>query len=50
MSAGAGRGEEGIRPTLAATREARGFLARHFAATRLIAAPFLSERAGGAFI
>jgi threonine dehydratase len=46
MSAGAGRGEEGIRPALAATREARGFLARHFAATRLIAAPFLSERAG----
>jgi threonine dehydratase len=46
MTAGPGQGEEGIRPALAATREARGFLARHFAATRLIAAPFLSERAG----
>jgi threonine dehydratase len=46
MTAGPGQGEEGIRPALAATREARGFLARHFAATRLIAAPFLSERTG----
>src|SRR5580704_5035888 len=46
MTAGPGQGEEGIRPALAATREARGFLARHFAATRLIAAPFLSGRAG----
>jgi threonine dehydratase len=35
-----------IRPQLATIREAREFLARYFAATRLIAAPYLSERAG----
>ena len=35
-----------IQPDLETVREARGFLARHFAATRLIEAPFLSELAG----
>jgi len=35
-----------IRPQLATIREAREFLARHFAVTRLVAAPFLSERVG----
>jgi threonine dehydratase len=35
-----------IRPTLEAIREAREYLANHFAATRLIAAPYLSGRAG----
>jgi threonine dehydratase len=33
-----------IRPTVAAIREAREFLAGHFAATRLIAAPYLSKK------
>jgi threonine dehydratase len=35
-----------IRPQLATIREVREFLARYFTATRLIAAPYLSERAG----
>lgn len=33
-----------IRPSVAAVREARKYLARYFAPTRLIAAPFLSPR------
>jgi threonine dehydratase len=35
-----------IRPQLATIREAREFLAQHFAATRLVAAPYLTERVG----
>jgi threonine dehydratase len=35
-----------IQPELASIQKARGFLAGYFAATRLVAAPFLSERAG----
>jgi threonine dehydratase len=35
-----------IRPPLDAIREAREYLAKYFAMTRLVAAPFLSERAG----
>ncbi len=35
-----------IQPKLASIRKAQEFLAEYFAATRLIAAPFLSERAG----
>jgi threonine dehydratase len=35
-----------IRPELATIREAREFLAQHFAVTRLIEAPFLSGRTG----
>jgi threonine dehydratase len=35
-----------IRPELAAVRKAQEFLAEYFARTRLVAAPFLSERAG----
>ncbi len=35
-----------IRPQLDTIREAQRFLAEHFAATRLVAAPFLSERVG----
>jgi threonine dehydratase len=35
-----------VQPQLATIREAREFLARYFGATRLIGAPFLSERAG----
>lgn len=35
-----------IRPSITAIREARRFLAHYFPATRLIAAPFLSERTG----
>lgn len=45
MSAGAGFE---IRPSLATIREAQKFLAKHFAETRLIAAPFLSQRTGKA--
>ena len=39
-------GEEMIVPSLTTIREARSFLAGHFSATRLIAAPYLSQRAG----
>ena len=35
-----------IRPQLDAIREAQRFLARHFGATRLVEAPYLSDRAG----
>ncbi|MGC1606081.1 MAG: pyridoxal-phosphate dependent enzyme, partial [Candidatus Acidiferrum sp.] len=35
-----------IVPSLTTIREARSFLAGHFSATRLIAAPYLSQRAG----
>jgi hypothetical protein len=35
-----------IRPPIEAIREARDFLAGHFAATRLVGASFLSERVG----
>jgi len=35
-----------IAPSLRVIHEARTFLAKHFAATRLIAAPYLSERTG----
>jgi threonine dehydratase len=35
-----------IQPDIATIREARTFLAKHFAVTRLVAAPFLSERTG----
>ncbi|MGB2590369.1 MAG: threonine/serine dehydratase [Candidatus Acidiferrum sp.] len=46
MSAGAREGTAEIRPGLGAIREAHHFLAKHFAATRLVGAPFLSERTG----
>jgi threonine dehydratase len=35
-----------IQPDIATIREARAFLAKHFAVTRLVPAPFLSERTG----
>jgi threonine dehydratase len=35
-----------VRPGLAAVRRARKFLTKYFGVTRLVAAPFLSERAG----
>jgi threonine dehydratase len=35
-----------IQPELASIRQAQAFLAKYFATTRLIAAPFLSERVG----
>ena len=35
-----------IQPDIATIREARAFLAKHFEVTRLVAAPFLSERTG----
>jgi len=35
-----------IEPSLGVIREARAFLAKYFAVTRLVSAPFLSERAG----
>jgi threonine dehydratase len=35
-----------IQPDIATIREARAFLAKHFAVTRLVAAPFLSEQMG----
>lgn len=40
------RASEAIAPSLSVIREAHTFLAKHFAATRLIAAPYLSERTG----
>lgn len=43
MSAGAGAQ---IQPSLATIREAQRFLAKYFAPTRLVAAPFLSQRTG----
>jgi threonine dehydratase len=46
MSSGVGEGVAGIRPDISTIQEARGFLARHFGVTRLIAAPFLSAKAG----
>jgi threonine dehydratase len=46
MSFGAGERVAEIRPDISAIREAQGFLAGYFGATRLIAAPFLSGRAG----
>jgi threonine dehydratase len=45
MSYGAGEGVAEILPNISAIREAQQFLAEYFAATRLIAAPFLSARA-----
>jgi hypothetical protein len=44
MSNGAGAGGAEIRPNVSAIREAQGFLAKYFAATRLIAAPYLREQ------
>src|SRR6202021_3598110 len=41
-----GEGHLQINPQLAAIREAREFLAKYFAVTRLIAAPSLSDKAG----
>src|SRR5215467_12613003 len=35
-----------IQPSISTIREAQKFLAKHFAATRLIAAPFLTQRTG----
>lgn len=35
-----------IKPSISTIREARQFLARYFGVTRLVAAPFLSERVG----
>ncbi len=46
MSASVGEGVAGVRPDIAAIRAARGFLANYFAATRLMAAPYLSEIVG----
>jgi threonine dehydratase len=46
MSFGTGEGVGEIRPNISAIREAQGFLAKYFAATRLVAAPYLSERTG----
>ncbi len=43
MSAGAGLQ---IQPSISTIQEAQKFLAKYFAPTRLIAAPFLSQRAG----
>jgi threonine dehydratase len=43
MSAGAGLQ---IQPSLATIQEAQRFLAKYFAPTRLVAAPFLSQRTG----
>ena len=43
MSVGAGAQ---VQPSLATIREAQKFLAKYFATTRLIAAPFLSQRTG----
>jgi threonine dehydratase len=46
MSFEISEGEMVIRPDMVAVREAQGFLAPHFAVTRLVAAPYLSERTG----
>jgi len=46
MSAAAGEGVAEIRPNISAIREAQQFLAQYFGATRLVAAPALSERVG----
>jgi threonine dehydratase len=46
MSAGAGEGVAEIRPNISAIREAQQFLVEYFGATRLVAAPVLSERLG----
>jgi threonine dehydratase len=46
MSSGAGEGVAEILPNISTIREAQEFLAKYFGATRLIAAPFLSERTG----
>lgn len=43
MSVGAGAQ---VQPSLATIREAQEFLAKYFAPTRLVAAPFLSQRTG----
>jgi threonine dehydratase len=44
MSLGAGEGVAEILPNISTIREAQEFLANYFGATRLIAAPFLSEQ------
>jgi len=41
-----GKAESQIQPELSTIREARGFLAKYFGVTRLVAAPFLSEKTG----
>ena len=46
MSFGTSEGVAEVRPHISAIREAQQFLAKYFAVTRLIAAPFLSGRAG----
>src|SRR5580692_1451124 len=46
MSSGVSEASLQIRPALAAIREAERFLAGYFGATRLVAAPYLSERVG----
>jgi len=46
MSTGAGQGAEKVRPDILTIREAQSFLAEYFSATRLIEAPYVSERAG----
>ncbi len=46
MRLGVGEGVAGMRPEISTIRDAQRFLAEHFAATRLIAAPYLSGRAG----
>jgi threonine dehydratase len=46
MSTGAGQGSEKIRPDILTIREAQSFLAEYFAVTRLVGAPYLSERVG----
>jgi threonine dehydratase len=46
MSSSAGEASLQIVPSIATIREAQEFLAKYFAPTRLIAAPFLSQAAG----
>jgi threonine dehydratase len=46
MNTAAGEAGLQIVPSLATIREAQGFLARYFARTRLVAAPFLGRMAG----
>ena len=46
MSSGVSEASLQIRPPLAAIRDAERFLAGYFEATRLVAAPYLSERVG----
>jgi hypothetical protein len=46
MTSAVGEGVEGILPDISTIREAQRFLAKYFAVTRLVAAPYLSGRVG----